>query len=134
MDTKVDPMGHNSLLGTEAAPVRPDGSSEDLLGPGDSTDSGSDTVGADQRPPADPSEPVDQILERDVAYAPIESTDPDADDDDAGADISADRSFDPDSDSAADDDGSGPIDGAMAPDPLDEEDEASIKDAGMTPP
>lgn len=120
-------MGHNSLLGTDSAPMRPEGSSEDLLGPGDGTDSGSDTVGADRRPAADPSEPVDRILERDVAYAPIEDADPDADDDDLGADISVDDRFDAEAKP-------GPVDTAMAPDPLDEEDDASIREAGITPP
>jgi hypothetical protein len=42
-------MGHSSLLGIEPAAAEPDGRSADLLGPSDSSDSGSDTVGT---PPA----------------------------------------------------------------------------------
>jgi len=129
-------MGHSSILGTDPAPMRPAGSSEDLLGPGDGTDSGSDTVGANRRPSANPSEPVDQILERDIAYAPIEGTDPDADDDDLAADISVDGSFDPFSDRAAGDISPDAIDRAMAPDPLDEEEEeAALEDpnTGLPP-
>lgn len=41
------------------------GSDEEALGPSDLTGSGSDTVGADRLPTADPSEPVDVTLGRD---------------------------------------------------------------------
>ncbi|MDY0747587.1 hypothetical protein SNE35_24000 [Paucibacter sp. R3-3] len=75
---------------------------------------------------------MDRILERDVAYAPIEDADSEADDD-LGADISADGAFNPDPEGAAGQDTLVPIDAAMAPDPLDDEDEASIAEAGIAP-
>ena len=67
-------MGHSSLVGTEKAPRRPKGTDEQALGPSDNTDSGSDTLGADSLPAADPGEPVDVTLNRDRAVAPIEGT------------------------------------------------------------
>lgn len=73
-------MGHSSLIGTDKAPLRPQGTDEQALGPSDSTDSGSDTVGADTLPAADPGEPVDATLGRDRAVAPIEATGEDSDD------------------------------------------------------
>lgn len=73
-------MGHSSLVGTDKAPLRPQGTDEQSLGPSDSTDSGSDTVGADTLPAADPGEPVDVTLGRDQAVAPIEATGEDSDD------------------------------------------------------
>ena len=38
-------MGHSSLMGIDAAATEPDGRSADVLGPSDSSDSGSDTAG-----------------------------------------------------------------------------------------
>jgi len=67
-------MGHSSLVGTDKAPQRPKGTDEEALGPSDTTDSGSDTLGADTLPAADPGEPVDVTLNRDQAVAPIEGT------------------------------------------------------------
>lgn len=67
-------MGHSSLLGTDKAPLRAKGTDEEALGPSDSTDSGSDLMGADTLPEADPGEPVDLTLGRDQAVAPIEGT------------------------------------------------------------
>lgn len=86
-------MGHSSLVGTEKAPQRPKGTDEEALGPSDTTDSGSDTLGADRLPPADPGEPVDVTLGRDQAVAPIEGTGEDAGETDP-LDIGVDRVVD----------------------------------------
>ena len=67
-------MAHSSLLGIDEAPQRTLGTDEQALGPSDSSDSGSDTLGADDLPTADPGEPVDVTLGRDVVVAPIEGT------------------------------------------------------------
>jgi hypothetical protein len=90
-------MGHSSLLGTEKAPQRPKGTDEEALGPSDITDTGSDTLGADRLPTADPGEPVDVTLNRDQAVAPIEGSGEDTGDTQA-SDIGPDRVVDaPDS-------------------------------------
>ncbi|HEV6965564.1 hypothetical protein [Roseateles sp.] len=86
-------MGHSSLVGTEMAPRRPKGTDEEALGPSDLSDSGSDVVGADTLPSADPGEPVDLTLNRDQAVAPIEGTGETTDDTEA-ADIALDRVID----------------------------------------
>jgi hypothetical protein len=86
-------MGHSSLVGTTTAPQRPQGTDEQALGPSDSTDSGSDTLGAGNRPAADPGEPVDVTLNRDQALAPIEDTGEDGDETEP-ADIATDRIID----------------------------------------
>ncbi|MDR7298508.1 hypothetical protein J2X16_003871 [Pelomonas aquatica] len=83
-------MGHSSLVGTEKAPQRPKGTDEQALGPSDLSDSGSDTLGAERLPAADPGEPVDVTLNRDQAVAPIEGTGEDADETEA-TDIGVDR-------------------------------------------
>lgn len=83
-------MGHSSLVGIDKAPQRPKGTDEEALGPSDSTDSGSDTLGADALPAADPGEPVDVTLGRDQAVAPIEGTGEDSDETEA-SDIGVDR-------------------------------------------
>lgn len=83
-------MGHSSLLGIDKAPQRPKGTDEEALGPSDSTDSGSDTLGADGLPAADPGEPVDVTLSRDQALAPIEGTGEDSDETEP-SDIGVDR-------------------------------------------
>jgi len=83
-------MGHSSLVGTDKAPRRPKGTDEQALGPSDNTDSGSDTLGADTLPAADPGEPVDVTLNRDQAVAPIEGTGEDSDDTEP-SDIDVDR-------------------------------------------
>ncbi len=85
-------MGHSSLLGTDPVPQRPPGTDEQALGPSDSTDSGSDRLGADL-PSADPGEPVDLTLGRDQALAPIEASGEDADEPGA-PDIGTDRIID----------------------------------------
>ncbi|MCE4538850.1 hypothetical protein LXT12_16475 [Pelomonas sp. P7] len=86
-------MGHSSLVGTEMAPRRPKGTDEEALGPSDLSDSGSDVVGADTLPSADPGEPVDLTLNRDQAVAPIEGTGETTDDTEP-ADIALDRVID----------------------------------------
>ncbi|WP_457418759.1 hypothetical protein [Roseateles sp. P5_E7] len=83
-------MGHSSLVGTDKAPLRPKGTDEQALGPSDSTDSGSDTLGADSLPTADPGEPVDVTLNRDQAVAPIEGTSEESNETEA-SDIGVDR-------------------------------------------
>jgi hypothetical protein len=45
--TKEITMGTSPLLGSERVPERPEGTGTDRLGPSDSSDSGSDIVGAD---------------------------------------------------------------------------------------
>lgn len=84
-------MGHSSLVGTSPAPQRPKGSDEEALGPSDLTDSGSDTLGADRLPTADPGEPVDVTLSRDRAVAPVEGRSETDDADTGAADIGTDR-------------------------------------------
>jgi hypothetical protein len=94
-------MGHSSLVGTDLAPRRPQGTDEDALGPSDLSDSGSDMQGADTLPAADPGEPVDLTLGRDQAVAPIEGTSETRDDTEP-ADIGLDRIIDsPDSEELA---------------------------------
>ena len=96
-------MGHSSLVGTDKAPQRPKGTDEQALGPSDISDSGSDTLGADRLPAADPGEPVDVTLNRDQAIAPIEGTGEDSDETEA-SDIGVDRIIDaPDSEELIDD-------------------------------
>jgi hypothetical protein len=41
-------MAYSSILGAERAPSQPSGRGADLLGPSDSSDTGSDTVGTDE--------------------------------------------------------------------------------------
>ena len=41
-------MAYSSILGGERAPLQPSGRSNDLLGPSDSTDTGSDAVGTSE--------------------------------------------------------------------------------------
>lgn len=96
-------MGHSSLLGTEHAPQRAKGTDEEALGPSDNSDSGSDNMGADSLPSADPGEPVDVTLGRDQAVAPIEGTGEDSDETEA-TDIGVDRIIEaPDSEEFIDD-------------------------------
>ena len=99
-------MGHSSLLGTEKAPQRPEGTDEEALGPSDSSDSGSDRLGGGGLTAADPGEPVDLTLSRDQAVAPIEgSTEEDSDEPEA-IDVSMDRILEaPDGPDAAADPG-----------------------------
>lgn len=41
-------MAYSSILGAETAPIQPSGRDADLLGPSDSSDSGSDAMGTDE--------------------------------------------------------------------------------------
>jgi hypothetical protein len=41
-------MAYSSILGAERAPEQPSGKTSDLLGPSDSSDSGSDAMGTDE--------------------------------------------------------------------------------------
>lgn len=41
-------MAYSSILGADSAPVQPSGRSADLLGPSDSSDTGSDSIGTDE--------------------------------------------------------------------------------------
>ena len=41
-------MAYSSILGAEIAPTQPSGRDADLLGPSDSSDSGSDALGTDE--------------------------------------------------------------------------------------
>lgn len=41
-------MAYSSILGAEVAPIQPSGRDAELLGPSDSSDSGSDAVGTDE--------------------------------------------------------------------------------------
>ena len=41
-------MAHSSITGADFAPIRPSGRGADVLGPSDSSDSGSDAVGTDE--------------------------------------------------------------------------------------
>jgi hypothetical protein len=41
-------MAHSSILGADVAPSHPSGRSSDLLGPSDSSDSGSDAMGTEE--------------------------------------------------------------------------------------
>lgn len=86
-------MGHSSLAGIDKAPQRPKGTDEEALGPSDISDSGSDTLGADRLPAADPGEPVDVTLNRDQAVASIEGTGEDSDETEP-LDIGSDRIVD----------------------------------------
>ncbi len=59
-------MGRSSLLGVEQAELQPGGRDIAALGPGDSSDSGSDVAGLDGwSDGADPTEPVDVALRGD---------------------------------------------------------------------
>lgn len=83
-------MGHSSLLGIDKAPQRAQGRDDDALGPSDISDTGSDTIGADALPTADPGEPVDVTLGRDQAVAPIEGSS-EASDETEASDIDVDQ-------------------------------------------
>lgn len=96
-------MAHSSILGTDKAPQRPKGKGEQALGPSDSSDSGSNTLGADDLPTADPGEPVDVTLGRDQPVAPIEGTSEDSNETEA-SDIGVDRIIEaPDNEELIDD-------------------------------
>lgn len=92
-------MARSSLLGIDPAPTEAPGRGADRLGPGDSSDSGSDMAGL-QDDDADPGLPVDVAMRDDqAAPLPLGETLAAADDGDAGvrdgADIGLDRIFTP---------------------------------------
>jgi nucleotide-binding universal stress UspA family protein len=61
-------MGHSSLLGIDPVPTRAAGRDTDLLGPGDSSDSGSDMMGIADTDQADSGAPVDVALRDDMPH------------------------------------------------------------------
>ena len=61
-------MGHSSLLGVDFAPVEPDGRDSFALGPGDTSDSGSDMAGIDELEEGDPTVPIDVALRDDIPH------------------------------------------------------------------
>ena len=92
-------MARSSLLGIDPAPTEAPGRGADRLGPGDSSDSGSDVAGL-KDDDADPGLPVDVAMRDDqAAPLPLGETLAAADDGDAGvrdgADIGVDRVFTP---------------------------------------
>lgn len=62
-------MGHSSLLGTDLAPPEPAGRDTATLGPGDSSDTGSDLMGIDESDQSDPGVPVDVALRDDQPHS-----------------------------------------------------------------
>ena len=100
-------MAHSSLLGIDRAAPEPAGRDKASLGPGDSSDSGSDVSGLDSEDDgADPGLPVDVALRDDQASPlplgeSLASSEGEAGVRD-GADIGVDRVFTP---GEADDDG-----------------------------
>jgi hypothetical protein len=78
-------MARSSLLGTHAAAGRAPGHDSDLLGPSDSSDSGSDVAGLDDV--GDPDVPID-VIARDSEVrsgVPAEAVQPGSDSDAAGS-------------------------------------------------
>lgn len=114
-------MGHSSLLGAESAALEPAGRDTASLGPGDSSDSGSDVAGLDHwvdaADAADTAEPLDVALRENRQRSAVASDALSATSDAAGtgerrsaagdagfreaADISADEVFDTAGESAA---------------------------------
>ncbi len=151
-------MGRSSLLGTERAPREPAGRDTAALGPGDSSDSGSDMMGIAGGDDADPGLAADVALRDDQPHAlqPSETLDGMASDasgtgerrsagSDAGrdaADIGVDRVFTPGRDVDGDADDAGDVDldavdAAQAADPYDDEalgdDDEALADATRGP-
>jgi hypothetical protein len=67
-DTEIRLMGQNSLLGVRRAATNAKGRDNAALGPSDSSDSGSDTVGIADAPCTDPFAPVDVVLGDDAQH------------------------------------------------------------------
>jgi hypothetical protein len=120
-------MGHSSLLGTETPAVEAPGRDTAALGPGDSSDSGSDIAGLEDADVGDPGEPVDVALRDDAMHTLVsrEAMDSSSSDaagtgerrsagNDAGApegnDVAPDRIFDDPSEEAQDDPDDGLLD------------------------
>lgn len=70
-------MGHSSLIGIDLATLEPGGRDRNALGPGDSSDTGSDMVGVEMNDEEDPGLPVDVALRDDMPH-PLVSTGPSA--------------------------------------------------------
>ena len=70
-------MGHSSLIGIDLATLEPGGRDQNALGPGDSSDTGSDMVGIEMNDEEDPGLPVDVALRDDMPH-PLVSTGPSA--------------------------------------------------------
>ena len=70
-------MGHSSLIGIDLATLEPGGRDRNALGPGDSSDTGSDMVGIEMNDEEDPGLPVDVALRDDMPH-PLVSTGPSA--------------------------------------------------------
>jgi hypothetical protein len=140
-------MGHSSLLGTEPAAVEPEGRGIAALGPGDSSDSGSDVAGLEGwSKGADPTEPVDVALRGDRQRSALPPEAVPGGPGDAGGtgerrsagadagrreapDISADRVFDlGDPDWLPSEEDLEPLDRAMGPDAGAEEEEDESAD------
>lgn len=145
-------MARSSLLGTESAAAVPAGRDTAALGPGDSSDSGSDMMGIEDSDLGDPTAPVDVALRDDMPHSllPDEVMDGGASDaggtgerrsagSDAGkeaADIGVDRVFTPGRGGGADaDDADGRdlMGQAVAGDPAEDE-ELDEDDGKNTPP
>lgn len=149
-------MGHSSLLGTDRAAEEPTGRDTAILGPGDSSDTGSDMAGIGESDDGDPTLPVDVAMRDDMPHAAMapENLAGSASDSagtgerrsaalDAGereaADIGVDRVFSPngaDNGEDAFDEDEDPdlafIDAAQATDPLDDEtDDGDVADEDL---
>jgi hypothetical protein len=120
-------MGHSSLLGTEHAAPEPAGRDTAALGPGDSSDSGSDMMGIDDGEQSDPGAPADVALRDDMRHPLLSPDILDAVGQHEGADIGVDHVFTPGQDPQSLSDDEDPdlafIDQAEAGDPLEDEDE-----------
>ena len=66
-------MGHSSLVGVQRARATAAGHDTATLGPGDSSDSGSDMAGLDDLDTADPTEPVDVAMRDDNPRASLQA-------------------------------------------------------------
>lgn len=138
-------MGHSSLLGTDRAAEEPAGRDTALLGPSDSSDTGSDMAGIGESDDGDPTLPVDVAMRDDMPHAAMAPENLAGSASDAGgtgerrsagldageregADIGVDRVFSIDAEGRGDDnfdEDEDPdlafIDAAQAADPLEDE-------------
>jgi hypothetical protein len=132
-------MARSSIQGTSPAPAQPPGRDTASLGPGDSSDSGSDMMGIDDSDGGDPNAPADVASRDDQSHSLLSPDGLDSPSDAAGTgesrsagadagrqdgwDIGVDRVFTPDgTDAPAEEDPDlAFIDDAEAGDPLSEE-------------
>lgn len=134
-------MGHSSLLGTDRAAEEPAGRDTALLGPSDSSDTGSDMAGIGESDDGDPGLPVDVAMRDDAPHAAMAPENLFGSASDAGgtgerrsaaldageregADIGVDRVFSIDAEEDLDEDEDPDlafIDAAQASDPLEDE-------------